>query len=110
MIYYLTWFEKDGDEYMGEALLPGVSEEDVRRVFELKPEDPPGDCLEVERASPCMARREGQRRQCSTRPVRLLRGDVSVLSRSMCWVPRSFRSKRPSVLHITDNLLGLLVG
>jgi hypothetical protein len=50
MIYYLTWFEKEGDEYMGEALLPDVGEDDVRKVFRLKPEEPAGDCLEVERA------------------------------------------------------------
>jgi hypothetical protein len=49
MIYYLTWYYKDTDDCMGEALLPGVAEHDVRKVFRLEPEEPPGDCLEVER-------------------------------------------------------------
>jgi hypothetical protein len=49
MIYYLTWFDKDSDDYMGETLMPGVGEDDVRKVFGLEPEEPPGDCLEVER-------------------------------------------------------------
>jgi hypothetical protein len=48
MVYFLTWFAKEGDEYMGEALLPDVSEANVRSVFGLGLEEPPGDCLEVE--------------------------------------------------------------
>lgn len=49
MIYYLTWYEKDGDDQLGESLLKGVGEDDVREVFALEEDDPAGDCLEVER-------------------------------------------------------------
>lgn len=47
MVYYLRWFDMEGDEYVGECLLRGVSEAEVRSAFRLEPEEPPGDCLEV---------------------------------------------------------------
>lgn len=48
MVYYLTWFEKDGDDYLGEVLLKGISEDEVRKAFDLADDDPPGDCFEVD--------------------------------------------------------------
>jgi hypothetical protein len=47
MVFYLTWFEKDGNGLIGESLLPGVTDDNVRAAFGLEPDEYPGDCLEV---------------------------------------------------------------
>jgi Cytotoxic len=47
LVYYLRWYEKDGDGYVGESLLAGVSEGDVRVTFGLEQDEPPGNCIEV---------------------------------------------------------------
>lgn len=49
MVFYLTWYKRDGDDFLGECLLPNVTEEEVRRIFTLEPDEPPGDCIEVEK-------------------------------------------------------------
>lgn len=49
MVYFLTWFDKLGDNYVGECLLPSVGEDEVRREFDLDQDEPPGDCLVVGR-------------------------------------------------------------
>jgi hypothetical protein len=48
MVYYLTWFDKNDDDYIGEALLKGIDEIKIRQVFELTADDAPGDCFEVD--------------------------------------------------------------
>jgi hypothetical protein len=48
MIYYLTWYEKNGDGQLGEAVLADVGEDDVREAFALEEDEPAGDCLEVD--------------------------------------------------------------
>jgi hypothetical protein len=49
MIYFLTWYDKLGDNCVGDFLLPRVDEADVRREFDLDEDEPPGDCLVVGR-------------------------------------------------------------
>jgi hypothetical protein len=49
MVYFLTWYNKLGDNYVGDCLLPSVDEADVRREFDLDEAEPPGDCLVVGR-------------------------------------------------------------
>ncbi len=47
MSYVLAWYEKDGNERVGEVYLSGVDEGDVRHEFGLDSSEPAGDCLEV---------------------------------------------------------------
>lgn len=43
IVYYLTWFEKEGEGLLGEALLSGVTTEEVAAIFG----DPPHGCFVV---------------------------------------------------------------
>ncbi len=45
--YRLTWFEKDGDAFVGEKFLEGVYESEVRQMFKLNPNQSHCDCYLV---------------------------------------------------------------
>jgi len=48
MDFSLAWYDKESDTFVGEMLLP-VDANEVRRIFNLSPDEYPGDCLKVER-------------------------------------------------------------
>lgn len=44
-MFYLEWFDKTSDDFIGRLLLPGVTEDEYRKIFGLDPDDPPLDFI-----------------------------------------------------------------